>query len=53
MINKELKKNKDKIKAYKSEKVICSCGCSVRKDCLKDHQQTKNYINCMNKLSQD
>ena len=49
---RRLEKNRDKIKEYKSEKVTCTCGCSVRRDCLKEHQKTKKHQDLMDKLFQ-
>ena len=49
---RRLEKNRDKIKEYKSEKVTCTCGCSVRRDCLKEHQKTKKHQDLMDNLFQ-
>ena len=39
-------KNRDELIAKKKEKIICNiCGCNVRKDGLKRHQETKKCMN--------
>jgi len=39
--------NKDKIKAHNSEKIICQCGCEIRRSDLAKHKKTKKHINIM------
>ena len=36
--------NKDRIKERDSEKIICECGCEVRKDGLRRHIKTQKHI---------
>lgn len=36
--------NKDIINEKRKEQITCSCGCSIRKDHLKQHQQTKKHL---------
>ena len=44
--NKEYRENnKEKIKNYASEKIMCSCGCEVRRDKITKHQTTKKHKN--------
>ena len=50
---KEYKQNnKEKIKKYKKEynekKVICQCGCEVRRDSLPKHKRTRKHTNFIN-----
>ena len=40
-------KNKEVISEKKKEKITCECGCLIRKDSLKRHQQTKRHIELM------
>lgn len=43
--NKEYRiENSEKINEKKREKVICECGCEIRKGDLKKHQKTKKHI---------
>lgn len=42
---KYLELNKENINKKVSEKVICDCGCAVRKDNMSKHKQTKKHIN--------
>jgi hypothetical protein len=44
-------KNKKIISEKTKIKIVCQCGCEVRKDSLKEHKQTKKHINLMSKLS--
>ena len=39
--------NKDKILAYKGEKLTCECGCIVRRDGMPDHKNTKKHLKLM------
>jgi len=38
-------KNKEKIEEKRSQKVICDCGCEVRKDCLTRHKKSNKHLN--------
>ena len=40
------KEEKYKVKhnEYKKEKLICECGCTIRRDGMKEHRQTKKHI---------
>lgn len=42
------KNNKEKIEERKKEKVICECGCEVKKCNLKKHQKSKRHLNLIN-----
>ena len=37
--------NKEEIKEYKREKVLCECGCFISKDCISRHKKTNKHIN--------
>ena len=41
-------KNKIKIEEIRSQKVICDCGCEVRKDCLTRHKKSNKHLNLLN-----
>ena len=47
--NKEYRENnRDKIKNYASEKLMCSCGCEIRRDKMTKHQTTKKHQKLLN-----
>jgi hypothetical protein len=35
--------NKEKILEYKKEKIVCECGCQIRRDCLLRHRRSNNH----------
>ena len=43
--------NKDKIKEKASEKIICECGCELRRDKLSKHQTTKKHHKLINQIT--
>ena len=45
-------KHKEEIKAQKSIKVTCECGCSVQKGEMARHKRTKKHIRLMSQLQQ-
>ena len=40
-------KNKEKISERCGVKIMCECGCQIRKDGLKDHLKTKKHKKLM------
>lgn len=42
-------KNKDKINAYKKEKIICECGSIVSRRGIAEHKRTKKHLNYIKK----
>lgn len=38
-------KNKEKIEEKKSQKIICDCGCEIRKDSLLRHKKSNKHLN--------
>ena len=50
-------KNKAKINEYVKEHssfiITCECGCSMRRDSIKDHQKTQKHIKLMNIQNQE
>jgi len=50
--NKEKKKQKqkeykDKKKEKQKEKILCDCGCMIRRDSLSKHLKTKKHLKCI------
>jgi hypothetical protein len=45
--------NKEKIKAYKKEKITCECGCIVCRAQLTEHKKTKRHFDLMSEKQQD
>lgn len=43
-------KNKEEISKQRSEKIICKCGCKIRKDGLSEHLKSKKHIKLMNQV---
>ena len=43
--------NKDKINEKKEKKVVCECGCELRRDCLTRHRKSKFHQEFMDSLS--
>lgn len=41
-------KNKEEIKNKKSEKIMCECGVSIRRDCLERHKTSNKHFDLMN-----
>ena len=39
--------NKEKISKNKKEKILCDCGCFIRKDGITEHKLTKKHIKLM------
>ena len=44
--------NKQELKAKRSVKITCECGCSVQKGCIIAHRKTQKHINLMSQLQQ-
>jgi len=36
--------NADKIKEYKTEKIVCKCGCNISRQCFSKHIKTKKHL---------
>lgn len=45
------KNNRERTLLRMKEKVVCECGCSIKKGNLKDHQQTKKHLEKLNSQS--
>ena len=45
--------NKEKIKAYKTEKISCECGCIISRSQLSVHKKTKRHFEFMSEKQQD
>ena len=43
--------NKDKINEKREKKVVCECGCELRRDCLTKHRKTKKHQEFIESLS--
>ena len=43
--------NKDKINEKREKKVVCECGCELRRDCLTRHRKSKFHQEFMDSLS--
>jgi hypothetical protein len=43
-------KKKDKIQEYRSERIVCDCGCSVRKDTIARHRRSPKHERIMKEL---
>ena len=44
--------NKEKLKAKRSVKVTCECGCSIRKNTIVRHKRSQKHIDMMSQLQQ-
>jgi len=42
--------NKDKIKEYNSEKIICQCGCEIRRSDLAAHKKTQKHLDLVQNI---
>ena len=44
------KNNRETIEAKQGMKIMCECGCHIRRDGLKDHLKTKKHTKLMEKI---
>ena len=49
-INKQwYENNKERLNERRGEKIVCECGCEIRRDSLSKHKKSKKHINLMKK----